>query len=242
MRFPKPVTDLRNFRLNRINEPQYRHLWWLLFWPAYLLRYFLIELFNPAQSYHVMHCVLDDKIPFCEFFLVFYVSWYVLIVGIHLYTLLYDVDTFCRYSKFLCVSMTMSTMVFLLYPSCQDLRPAVLPRDNFLSSVMGFLYTVDTPTNVFPSEHVIGAIAALAAAAHTERLRKPGRLTILTALTVLICASTLFLKQHSALDVLGALPICAISYLLCYEKRGYHEHLSCRYRHWLHNSKTGYSQ
>ena len=242
MRFPKPVTDLRNFRLNRINEPQYRHLWWLLFWPAYLLRYFLIELFNPAQSYHVMHCVLDDKIPFCEFFLVFYVSWYVLIVGIHLYTLLYDVDTFCRYSKFLCVSMTMSTMVFLLYPSCQNLRPAELPRDNFLSSVMGFLYTVDTPTNVFPSEHVIGAIAALAAAAHTERLRKPGRLTILTALTVLICASTLFLKQHSALDVLGALPICIISYLLCYEKRGYHEHLSCRYRYRLHNRKTGYSQ
>ena len=242
MRFPKPVTDLRNFRLNRINEPQYRHLWWLLFWPAYLLRYFLIELFNPAQSYHVMHCVLDDKIPFCEFFLVFYVSWYVLIVGIHLYTLLCDVDTFSRYSKFLCVSMTMSTMVFLLYPSCQDLRPAVLPRDNFLSSVMGFLYTVDTCTNVFPSEHVIGALAALAAAAHTDRLRKPGRLLPLTVLTVLICVSTLCLKQHSALDVLGALPICIISYLLCYEKRGYHEHLSCRYRYRLHNRKTGYSQ
>ena len=242
MRFPKPETDLKNFRLRKIKEPQYRHLWWLLFWPAYLVRYLLIETFNPARSYHVMHCVLDDKIPFCEFFLVFYVCWYAFIVGIHLYTLLYDVDTFKRYSKFLCVSMTMSTAIFLLYPSCQDLRPDQFPRDNFLSRVMGFLYTVDTPTNVFPSEHVIGSLAALAAAAHTEDLRKPGRLTILTVVTVLICASTLFLKQHSALDVLGALPICIISYLLCYEKRGYHEHLSCRYRYRLHNRKTGYSQ
>lgn len=242
MKFSKPVTDLRGFRLGRINEPQYRHLWWLLFWPVYLLRYFLIELFNPAQSYHVMHCVLDDKIPFHEIFLIFYVCWYFFIVGIHLYCLLYDADTFRRYSKFLCISVTMSTAIFLLYPSCQNLRPAEFPRDNLLSRAVGIIYAVDTSTNVFPSEHVIGALAALAAAAHTERLSKPGRLLPLTALTVLICVSTLFLKQHSALDVLGALPICAISYLLCYEKRGYHEHLSCRYRYRLHNRKTGYSQ
>ena len=242
MAFPKPQTDFHNFRLRKINQPQYRHLWWLLFWPVYLLRYFLIELFNPARTYHVMHCVLDDRIPFREGFLVFYVCWYFFIVGIHLYTLLYDVDTFKRYSKFLCVSITMSTAVFLLYPSCQNLRPAEFPRDNLLSRTMGLIYGVDTSTNVFPSEHVIGALAALAAAAHTEHLRKPKRLVPLTILTILICCSTLFLKQHSVLDVLGALPICAISYLLCYEKRGYHEHLSCRYRYRLHHRKTRYSQ
>ena len=78
------------------------------------MRYFLIENCNPAKSYHVMHCFLDDKIPFHEGFLIFYGCWYVFIVGIHLYTLLYDVDTFKRYSKFLCVSITMSTAVFLL--------------------------------------------------------------------------------------------------------------------------------
>ena len=242
MRFPKPVTDLRHFRLRKIKEPQYRHLWWLLFWPVYLLRYFLIETCNPAQSYHVMYCFLDDRIPFREGFLVFYVCWYVFIVGIHLYCLLYDPDTFRRYSKFLCVSIAMSTTVFLLYPSCQHLRPETFPRDNLLSRTVGLIYAVDTNTNVFPSEHVIGALAALTAAAHTEHLRRPGRLLPLTVLTALICASTLFLKQHSVLDVLGALPICTISYYLCYEKSGYHEHLSCRYRYRLHHRKTRYSQ
>lgn len=241
MRLPKPETDLRGFRLRRLGEPQYRHLWWLLFWPVYLLRYFLIELFNPARSYHVMHCFLDDRIPFREGFLVFYVCWYFFIVGIHLYCLLYDADTFRRYSKFLCISIAMSTVSFLLYPSCQNLRPAEFPRDNLLSRTVGLIYAVDTNTNVFPSEHVIGAVAALAAAAHTERLRRPDRLAVLSLLTVLICASTLFLKQHSVLDVLGALPICAIAYRICYEKRGYHEHLPCRNRYRLHHRKTGYS-
>ena len=125
MHFPTPETDLRGFRLSRINEPQFRHLWWLLFWPVYLLRYFLVEHWNPAQTYHVMHCFLDDWIPFQEGFIVFYASWYFLIVGVHLYTLLYDRDTFCRYSKFLCIGMSVSTVIFLVYPSCQQLRPAV---------------------------------------------------------------------------------------------------------------------
>ena len=221
MQFPEPETDYRGFRLRRINEPMYRHLWWLLFWPAYILRYLLIENGNPAQAYHVMHCALDDRIPFQEGFLVFYVCWYFLIVGVHLYTLLYDTDTFCRYSKFLCISVTLSTAIFLLYPSCQNLRPAAFPRDNLLTRVVGLLYAVDTNTNVFPSEHVIGTIAALAAAAHTQGLRKPRILAGLTVLAVLICVSTLFLKQHSALDVLGALPVCVVAYFLSYEKRGH---------------------
>lgn len=211
-------TNLRDFRLRRLNEPMYRHLWWLLFWPAYLLRYFLLERWNPAQAYHVIHCALDDRIPFQEGFLIFYVCWYFLIVGVHLYTLLRDVDVFCRYSKFLCISIAISTAVFLLYPSCQNLRPETFPRDNFLTRVVGVLYTVDTNTNVFPSEHVIGAVAALAAAAHTRL--PPARLAGLTVLTVLVCVSTLFLKQHSVLDVLGALLICLIAYFLSYEKRG----------------------
>lgn len=216
MHFPTPETDLRGFRLSRINEPQYRHLWWLLFWPAYLLRYFLVEHWNPAQTYHVMHCFLDDRIPFQEGFIVFYAGWYFLIVGVHLYTLLYDRDTFCRYSKFLCIGMSISTVIFLVYPSCQQLRPAVFPRDNLFSQIVGLIYAVDTPTNVFPSEHVLGAFAAVAAAAHTERLKKPLPLTLLTVLAVLICASTLFLKQHSACDVLGALLLCPFVYFLCY--------------------------
>ena len=139
MHFPTPETDLRGFRLSRINEPQFRHLWWLLFWPAYLLRYFLVEHWNPAQTYHVMHCFLDDWIPFQEGFIVFYASWYFLIVGVHLYTLLYDRDTFRRYSKFLCIGMSISTVIFLVYPSCQQLRPAVFPRDNLFSQIVGLI-------------------------------------------------------------------------------------------------------
>ncbi len=196
-----------------------RHLLYLLFWPLYLLRYFIIENLNPAAGYTVIHCALDDRIPFCEGFFVFYVFWYAFIVGMHLYTARHDLDTFRRYSKFLIISMFISTAIFLLFPSCQQLRPEVFPRDNLLTGLVGLLYSVDTNTNVFPSEHVIGAVAVLAAAGHCKRLRSPGKIALIAALAVLISLSTVFLKQHSVLDGLAALPICALAYWLSYHDK-----------------------
>lgn len=220
MGFPALAADYRAFSLKKINAPEYRHMWLLAIWPVYLSRYFLIENWNPAASYHAIHCPLDDVIPFCEGFLVFYVLWYVCIFGIHLYTLLFDIDTFKRYSKFLGISITISTAIYLLYPSCQNLRPEIFPRNNGLTKIVGLLYAVDTNTNVFPSEHAIGALAVLAAVINTESLRSPGKIVFFTVLAVLISLSTVFLKQHSILDVLAALPICAVAYGLCFGKRG----------------------
>lgn len=219
MKLPTPAVDYRGFRLSKINQLEYRHLWLLLFWPIYISRYLLVENWNPAAVYHPIHCALDDIIPFQEGFLIFYALWYVFIAGMHLYTLLYDVDAFKRYSKFLFISMSISSVIFLVYPSCQNLRPAEFPRDNVLTKIVGLLYAIDTNTNVFPSEHAIGSLAVLAAAIHTKSLRSPGKLTVIALLAVLISLSTVFLKQHSILDVLAALPICALAYWICYGRK-----------------------
>lgn len=214
-----PVIDYRDFRLKRIHEPQYKHLWWLLFFPIYWLRYPLIENLNPAAQYHPIYCPLDDMIPFQEWFIIPYMLWMVCIVALSLYTLLYDVDSFKRYMKFLSVSMSISTVIFLLYPSCQNLRPEVMPRQNILSQCVALLYAADTNTNVFPSEHAIGSVAVWAAALHTGKLRSPGKITVISILMLLICFSTVFLKQHSILDVAAAVPICALCYWVCYKDK-----------------------
>lgn len=35
MRLPTPAVDYRQFRLNRLNAPEYSHLKLLLYWPVY---------------------------------------------------------------------------------------------------------------------------------------------------------------------------------------------------------------
>lgn len=218
MQFPTPAVDYRNFRLNRIHEAQYRHIWLLLFWPVYIARYVLLSLLNPASACTPVWCPLDERIPFMEGFVIFYVMWYVFIIGMHIYLMLYDVAGFKKYTKFLLIAMSISTLTYLVYPTCQQLRPAQFPRENPLTWIVGIIYSVDSNANVCPSEHVIGALAVLAAAVNTKSIRTPGKILI-AVLAVLISLSTVFIKQHSAVDILAALPVCAMAYILCYRKR-----------------------
>ena len=219
LRIPSPIISYSGFTLRRISEPPFRHLWWLLLWPIYWLRYPLIELLNPAEQYHPIHCPLDDRIPFQAWFIIPYMLWMVCLVAFCLYTLYYDLDVFKRYSKFLAISMSISSVIFLVYPSCQNLRPEVFPRDDFLTDCVKLLYAADTNTNVFPSEHAIGSAAIWIAAMHTKSLRTPLRVTLITVLTTLTCFSTVFLKQHSLLDILAAAPICLLAYWLCFRSK-----------------------
>lgn len=64
----KPVVNYRTFRLSKINDPQFSHLKLLLSWLVYFAFYGLTEQLIPAESCHVVHCFLDDLIPFCEIF------------------------------------------------------------------------------------------------------------------------------------------------------------------------------
>lgn len=223
MAFPSPAADYRNFRLNKINREEYRHIWYLLFWPIFGLRYILLERFLIPEQYYEVYTPLDDLIPFHEAFLIPYVFWYVLIIGMHLYTFFNDVASFRRYSRFMLVAFSISTLTFILFPTCQNLRPTHFPRHNFLTDIVQYLYLVDTNTNVCPSEHVIGSIAAFLGAVNTESLKKPGLTGVFGVTAFFTGIATVFLKQHSAVDVFAALPVCAVAYLICYGNgKGFH--------------------
>ena len=182
----------------------------VLFWPLYLFRFLLVEMRNPAESCFAVWTPLDDVIPFCEWFLIPYLAWYAGIVGIHLYTFATDVESFKRYSVYLLTTAGISTAIFLLFPTCQNLRPENFPRDNLLTEGGRLLYAMDTNTNVLPSEHVTGAIGVYLCAKRTRGLDSSGMRCLAGIFAGTVCLSTVFLKQHSVLDVLAAMPVSAI--------------------------------
>ena len=213
--------DYRQFRLRKLNTPEFSHIKLLLFWPVFGLAFLALERFRPHAAYHVMHCALDDAIPFSEWALIPYLLWFVYLIGALAYTFFQDVPAFRRMMKFIILTYSFALLTYWLFPNCQHLRP-VLSGNDVLTRLVSMLYRSDTNTNVCPSIHVIGSFAVYFAARDSRMLSKPPiRLTVFI-LTVLISISTVFLKQHSVLDVLAGLLVCAAAYPMIYPLPAHH--------------------
>ncbi len=213
------IVDYRKFRFHKINTPEFEHLKYLSYWLVFGAFFFVVERVWIRKDYYPIYCPLDDAIPFCEYFLVPYLFWFVFLVGIHIYTLLYDTESFKRLMKFIIISYSMAMLIYILFPNCQELRPVVFERDNIFTRFIEGFYQFDTNTNVCPSIHVIGSVAVMLCAWHSKHFSTVGWRITFSMVALLISVSTVFLKQHSVLDILAAIPICVIAYMMSYQKR-----------------------
>ena len=154
-----------------------------------------------------MHCWLDDVVPFCEWFVIPYVSWYLLIVGSLSYFLLYSVDSFKKMQTYIIITQIIAMAVYIIFPNRQDLRPEVFPRDNILTHILGIIYSVDTNTGVCPSLHVGYSLGIASTWLREKSVPRWVRVAIAIWCGV-ICISVAFVKQHSVVDIFAAIPVC----------------------------------
>ncbi len=211
----KPVVDYREFRLSKLNTPQFSHLKLLFGWVVYFAFYFLTENLIPPERCTPMHCALDDLIPFCEYFLIPYVFWYALIVISLLYFALYNVENFKKLQTYIIITQVVAMAIYMLFPSRQDLRPESFVRENVLTDIVAFLYSFDTNTGVCPSLHCAYSIG-IASVWFRERSASPLVKGLILIAVILICMSTAFIKQHSVLDFFAAIPVCLLAELLLF--------------------------
>ena len=213
----KKPYDYRGFSLKKLNEPRFAHVKLLGGWIAYFCLYFITENLIPYEKCTPIHCGLDDLIPFNEWFVLFYVGWYALVFGTLAYTFFFDVPRFKKVQTFIMITQAVAMLCYILWPSRQDLRPETFPRENFLTSVMAFIYSFDTSTGVCPSLHVGYSLGILSVGLKDETL--PGWIKALLTLFVIgVCCAVCFVKQHSVLDVFAALPVCLLAEALVYGK------------------------
>ena len=222
------MVDYRKLRFSNLNSPEFRHLWLLLFWGVFGICFVSLERLIPRTDYHVMWCPLDDRIPFCEWFLIPYLFWFVFLVGMHAYLLLFDTAAFRRFMYYIMITYTVTALVYIFYPTCQNLRPTEFARDNGLVRFMQAFYQFDTNTNVCPSLHVVGSMAVAFGAWDTKRFQTTGWRIAFMGTALLISVATVFVKQHSVLDVIWAFVLCGAAYVPVYAAPGLRQGRSMR--------------
>ncbi len=192
------------------------HYLLLLYIPIYLTCFLLLEQYV-TESYWVSYVPLDDRIPFVPAFVIPYVLWYPYLFGVGFYVMVKDVPAFKRYLYFMISALSISLLICLIFPNGQELRPDLTGRSGPFTWAIRFIYDHDTNTNSIPSMHVVGAMGATFAVFDSERLRR-WRIPA-AALSVLVCAATVLIKQHSILDTLAGLAVSIIFGLLVYARR-----------------------
>ncbi|MCK9222629.1 MAG: phosphatidic acid phosphatase [Limnochordia bacterium] len=201
-----------NDLINNSFFQKYKHYLLTLY---YLVTCTLYTTFNHfVFPNHFMYHWLDYRIPFLKVFIIPYVVWYFYIAFGLVYVGYVSRKEFARFCLFMFGGMTLSFVVYFFFPNGQNLRPLILDND-FLSRIIQTIYVKDRPMNSSPSMHVHNSIAVHIA------LRRvlPNRpvLRVLSFITMVsIILSTVFIKQHSVLDVVHALLLSTVFYTLVY--------------------------
>ena len=183
---------------------KYGHGFWIVLYFAFYLVGFSILENASHRHYHLIHSIVDDMIPFCKYFVVPYYLWfaYIAVVILWFVFLCKDKSEYYRMTCALAIGMTVFLVVSCVFPNRQDLRPANLAGTDVFTNLIRYIYNTDTPTNVLPSIHVYNSLICAYAWRKSPQMKKYRPVTIASdILAVLIVLSTMFIKQHSVVDV-----------------------------------------
>ena len=201
---------------------KYRHgLVITLYSLVYVLIFSWLET-RSVRSYHIVHTVFDDYIPFCEYFVIPYLLWfpYMFLAVFYFIFINKNKREYYQLSFNLMMGMTVFLIVSYIYPNAQHLRPMDFPRDNLCTDLVRLLYRTDTPTNILPSIHVFNSLAIHMSVTNCEALRKRRAVRASSlCLTILIILSTMFLKQHSVIDVCLGSTLALFGFLVFYPQK-----------------------
>ena len=195
----------------------------LLYWPIHSIWYELLRICFLDDKVLLIESPLDAKIPFCEWFIIPYCTWYFCIAAIVIYPLFKsDRREFLRSNLVLMGAMLIPMFICTFIPNGIDeaLRPDfdALGRDNFAIDLVKMIYAADTPPrNVMPSMHVSISFAMFFVILQSKTMCKSVYAKLLSGIwCVMISASTVFIKQHSILDVYAGIAVAVIVALIGY--------------------------
>ena len=168
------------------------HLWFQLYWVVYLVWFFWLD-FTIKDPKYIIHSPLDDSIPFNEWFVFPYCSWFLLLAGVTALLWWYDTASYDKLCLSMFAGMTFCLIVYMVLPNGLDIRPTAeaVGRSNIAMRILQLLWSADASVNVCPSIHCqSSACMALAFSSSTLTEKRPGLKVLAWVWAALICAST----------------------------------------------------
>ena len=187
---------------------EYRHLLAVLTIALQGLIYLQITPLATQDSVQV-NTSLDDLIPYLSWFVIFYVAWMPLLYIAFIYLGMTNRSLYWRTIIAYNAAVTVSNLIFILFPTSMP-RPEISGNDIFNMLVL-FIYNHDQPVNCFPSIHCLTTYLLFIFMIR-HQLFSVGMRVLFSVFFWSIIASTVFIKQHALVDVIGGILLAEMAY------------------------------
>lgn len=179
------------------------------------LTYYGTKLVTTNAKHYDLTIGLDKAIPFVPFFISFYVLAYAQWVFSYIYH--------SKQSKTACntivsaniITKIIASLFFLFLPT-----ETVLPEiagNSFWEQLTQFIYNADTPRTLFPSLHCIESWLCFRSSFYVKNASK-WYIFAQLAFSIMVFASTVFVKQHFIVDVFAGILAAEIGLTIAKKK------------------------
>lgn len=176
-----------------------------------MIVYFGSRIFTTGMYHYNFSVSIDEYLPFIPEWMIIYVLAYVvwvvgfIIIGRESREVCYEVLAGEQVAKIICL------ICFIVIPSTIE-RPEITGTA-FCEWLSRLIYSMDSPDNLFPSIHCLESWICFRGA---MRCKKPGTSykIIMFIAALFVFASTLLVKQHVFVDVLGGIAVVEIGLFL----------------------------
>ena len=166
------------------------------------LVYCATRLVLPYLTLHVLTGPLDARIPFSAPWVTVYCLSFPFWIITGLWVFSGPKNAANRVLASYVLAMLFSAAVFLIWPGTME--RAEITGGGFFDWCVRFIYTVDSPTNLCPSLHVMLSYFCFRGAMQCKNV--PRWYVIFSfCFLVLVCCSVVFVKQHALIDIPAAL-------------------------------------
>ncbi|KLT16048.1 phosphoesterase [Neobacillus vireti] len=175
----------------------------------------IYELLNTRANDAVdLTSAVDSAIPFLSVFIIPYILWYAYLSCYLVYFCFKDTKIYLKTLILIVIAELICYVIYFFFQTTVP-RPTV-EGDNLVIHLVQWIYANDRPVNCFPSIHVLTTFTIMLASLHIKNKHILNNLTI-HILGTLIIISTLFVKQHVILDMIGSMFLVTFLYGFTFE-------------------------
>ena len=190
--------------LTAIKPPRYAWKYLILAFGMNMAVYYIAPWINQGRRHYVMALPLDEALPlvcaFIAIYLLAYLQW-----GISYLMIAREGEGYCRQVVLGDVLAKVITLaIFLAIPTTMT-RPEIAGGGLF-EKLTALIYRIDRPENLFPSIHCLESWLACRIGFQLKGVPAWYKWVCLV-FSLLVFASTLLVKQHVAVDVLGGIVV-----------------------------------